>query len=1474
MYRFWNGVIEPLLTAAGAGRIVEIGCGHGRNTRSLLEYCRRNGGFLQIADPDPRISVEAVFAEYAGCFSFRRARALSCLWEFRDYDAVLISGDENWYTVISELRMIRKNTEHFPLVFVHGTSWPYDRRDRYAAPEAVPEQYRHAYEKKGIDADTNELADEGGYNAQYANSVDYNNQGCGVLTAVEDFVRENDGAVSAVCIPFFNGLGILYETDRAWPEEFEDLIRRISVGEPVESLMIEADKSCAKAETRYYSQRKRTERLQEEFDRMREKHRKELAAKDAEMKKAVVEARQEEKEKLRREIDQTERRRAEADQLRREADQGRIKAEQDHAKALQEKRGVEAKLAAEQKRLAEEHAKFTGQIKKLDAEKTSFRKKAERFEKESNDRLNSIHYRIGGVFIDAMHSPAAFVKMPVRLAKLYRDGKRQNSGAAKPAAAVQTQEKAPEVQKSAPATPAKASFRKALLSKEEILGRNLELIPEKGLRDFHDKVSFIIVNHDGLENLKVLFASLERCKFYGNYEIIVVDNASSDGSVGFLREQQEHFDLKILVNEQNESFSKANNQGAEAAEGEYLLFLNNDIEVTDWFLDEMLRVFLTKENVGAVGAKLVYPEIPATSINAGKSWLVQHAGIHFRQDNFEGQPMIRPFNYGNTDQVFDPRFGEVREFAAVTAACKLVKRSVFYEVLGYEEAYSYGMEDVDLSLKMHRAGYHNYVAPTALLFHYEFGTQSTNRQEEVQTRRRNNNWFFFNRWNRYLAKSILEDKISRTRCFTDEPLTVAFAVTEAGKEATAGDYFTAEELGEYLHRAGAKIIYLCRRGPGDWYNVGSGVDVLVSMLDAYEPAKMTNTNPQLITIAWARNWFERWCTNPSLDQYTILMASSEKACEYMKGQTGREIVLFRLGTNNERFEEIADSPENPRDEKKFRCDYVFTGSYWNQRREIQDIIHPEDIPYRFNIFGKNWEQTEEFADYTKGFLNYDDIPYVYKYSKIVVDDANGVTIKYGSVNSRVYDAIASGCLVLTNGTEGAASTFNGMLPTYRTREEFREKLVYYLEHEEERQALVAKLQEFVLENHTYGIRAKQLLEILREKTRLNDHKIAIMCPVPRWREKEAWGDYHFSIALQKYFERRGFETEIRIRPDWNKPFDGKYVLVLRGVVPYQVKPEHINLMWNISHPEDIPDAEFEEYDGVFVSSVPYAEKLAARLRVPVMPLLQCTDPELFKQDAETIEKKYELLFVGNTRAVFREVIQDVLTPEPLPYRLSVFGQGWNKYIDSRYICGENIRNAQLGKEYAASEILLNDHWKDMREQGFISNRLFDGLAAGAFIISDPVEGAEALDGGFVTYENREDLRSKITYYMAHPDERKEIARRGQEAVLGGHSFENRVDEILKFLDGYGMDFRRNRVSENEGKPLRHGDEASRAVMYAAAPVPENGQGTGGAAAPGGPAASAGNQPKSGAGLIKGGIQCCKDHGIPYTVMYMFDKFRK
>ena len=293
----------------------------------------------------------------------------------------------------------------------------------------------------------------------------------------------------------------------------------------------------------------------------------------------------------------------------------------------------------------------------------------------------------------------------------------------------------------------------------------------------------------------------------------------------------------------------------------------------------------------------------------------------------------------------------------------------------------------------------------------------------------------------------------------------------------------------------------------------------------------------------------------------------------------------------------------------------------------------------------------------------------------------------------------------------------------------------------------------------------------------SDLTVCIKTPNPKI--ERYWGDYFFAIALKKSFQRYGFNVFIHERDDWyDNDVKADINIVLRGLIEYKPTFDEINVMWNISHPDMVTPEEYELYDICFISSEKYAIDLNYKVNTPVKPLLQCTDPDVFYPSRQD-DLAEDVLFVGITRGVYRQIVKDVMQTD---FDVSIYGKCWDEYVDEKYIKGDFIPNSELYKYYSSCKILLNDHWEDMRDWDFPSNRLFDALACGTFVISDKIPSAETLfEGNIVTYDDADDLNKKIEYYLTHEEERKEKAQKGREIVLKNHTFDNRVDTIINSL---------------------------------------------------------------------------------------------
>ncbi len=898
----------------------------------------------------------------------------------------------------------------------------------------------------------------------------------------------------------------------------------------------------------------------------------------------------------------------------------------------------------------------------------------------------------------------------------------------------------------------------------EIISKNSELIKLHPFDADAPLVSIIVLNRNGLEHLKRLFKNFKENIQYPSFEIIVVDNASSDDSITFLEKLS--LPIKIIKNTENESFSKANNQAVIIAKGDFILLLNNDIETTFGWLNEMMQTALKSHNTGAVGAKLVYPNCSDSLHNRNNSFNIQHAGIAFKDEN----GFIKPYNIGKTEP-FKSDYNSEGLRAAVTAAALLVRKDRYWEVDGLDEEFNYGYEDVDFCLKLLKKGYDNIYSPKALLFHYEFGTQENDKNIQIRNRRQKNKELFIQKWNRWLSKQLFLDKLNNKRIYSENPLKIGFVIKDTDTN-TSNDYITALDLSKSLQKLGWNTIFLPRNGSVDFYEVDEDVEVLISLIDSYDPNRINCPNRSLIKIAWTFNRFDKWISNPGISDYDIILTSSETSAEYFTNETGIKPLILPKASNIYRFNDQISI------RKEYMSDISFTESSKINSIEFMNRIDAKGISYTF--YNKLWENFDKFNNYSHGFPSYSNLPEVYASTKIVIDEVNSDSKKFGIVNNRVYDATLCGALVITSGSIAADEIFNGNLPVFKSQDDMIGLIEYYLANEDEMNKKINVLQEIILKDHTYKNSAKTLKEIL-ENYYIFKIKITIKIAASKWKNVQEWGDYHLALGLKREFEKNDYKVVIQILPEWNndEDADSDVVIVLRGLNKYDPKKQHLNIMWNISHPDDIMIEEYNQYDHVFIASELWAQKIGKEADVPVESMLQCTDPKLFYPDIDE-KYKYELLFVGNSRNVFRKILNDLL---PTDKDLAVYGTNWERLIPKKYIKGKYIPNNELRRAYSSSKILLNDHWDDMREKSFISNRIFDGFASGAFIISDNINGAEnVFDDSLVTYDHPNKLKNLIDTYLNNDDERMRKIRKGRDIVIENHTFQNRVEQILEIID--------------------------------------------------------------------------------------------
>ena len=234
-------------------------------------------------------------------------------------------------------------------------------------------------------------------------------------------------------------------------------------------------------------------------------------------------------------------------------------------------------------------------------------------------------------------------------------------------------------------------------------------------------VSIIIPTRDKADILKRCVQSILEKTDYDNYEIIVVNNNSVDKeTLDYFKSLKRIDNIRILDYSKEFNFSSINNFAVKNIKGDIVLFLNNDTEViSEGWMTAMLE-HVQRDNVGAVGCKLLYP-----------NKTVQHAGVILGLGGLAGHPHT---GFPNIDNGYFGRINLIQNLSAVTAACMMMRKSVFEEVGGYDENIAVAFNDVDLCIKIREKGYLIVYTPYAELYHHESLSRGYEDTPEKQER--------------------------------------------------------------------------------------------------------------------------------------------------------------------------------------------------------------------------------------------------------------------------------------------------------------------------------------------------------------------------------------------------------------------------------------------------------------------------------------------------------------------------------------------------------------------------------------------------------------------------------------------------------------------------------------------------------------------------------------------------------------------
>ncbi len=267
------------------------------------------------------------------------------------------------------------------------------------------------------------------------------------------------------------------------------------------------------------------------------------------------------------------------------------------------------------------------------------------------------------------------------------------------------------------------------------------------------KVSILIPNKDNSKLLKDAINSIIENTTYNNYEIVVIENGSTEKeTLKYYDELKDKPKVKILRIDENGEFnySRLINLGVKNIDGDFVLQLNNDTKILTKNWLEMMIGYSQQKDIGAVGGRLYYEDKT-----------IQHAGIIVGLSGIAGNMLVN-LPYG--EKAYFGRESATRNVAALTGACLLCRREL-YEEVGYmdEEQFKVAFNDVDFCLKLLEKGYRNVYIPYVELYHYESKTRGYEYSKEKEERFNRESENFKNKWKNFLDKGDPYYNINFTR---------------------------------------------------------------------------------------------------------------------------------------------------------------------------------------------------------------------------------------------------------------------------------------------------------------------------------------------------------------------------------------------------------------------------------------------------------------------------------------------------------------------------------------------------------------------------------------------------------------------------------------------------------------------------------------------------------------------------------------
>jgi len=334
--------------------------------------------------------------------------------------------------------------------------------------------------------------------------------------------------------------------------------------------------------------------------------------------------------------------------------------------------------------------------------------------------------------------------------------------------------------------------------------------------------------------------------------------------------------------------------------------------------------------------------------------------------------------------------------------------------------------------------------------------------------------------------------------------TIVFVVYTDRLDERRGDLYVALGLAKYLQRLGWGV----RLWPGPlWDEPFEGpADLAIVMIEAFIPGLLP---PHIATVAWVRNWTEKWMTVPYLSEFDAVWASSRTSADALSGPYGGEVTVVPIGVDAELFHD-ADSQRD--------IEVFASANFWGEERELAPALAEVSLTRHVVWVGGGSTSPNTGEIVFPGPISYFAMPRAYAQSTVVIDDVIAPAKRFGNQNSRLFESISAGAIPVSNCALGLAELGLDEVPVYSSGAELTAIVDGLLTDPDATAALSQRLAAVVAERHTFAHRAAQVdgsLRALVEATRGRESR----SPSIVWMATERGRINHADFATRIELER-------------------------------------------------------------------------------------------------------------------------------------------------------------------------------------------------------------------------------------------------------------------------------------------------------------------------------------------------------------------